>query len=82
MFHAFVIACAANFNMEIDESRCIMFEDAWGPYKTEENCVIRANQMVKDAGEGNMNLVITSILGYPPFVYAEGHCKPPEGEPA
>jgi hypothetical protein len=82
MFHAFIIACAASMSFEIDQSRCVMFEDAWGPYKTEENCNIRSNQMVSDAVEGVMNPVLTIILGNPPYIYAEGHCKTPEGEPA
>ena len=82
MFHAFVIACAASLNMEIDESKCVMFEDAWGPYKTEENCEIRASQMVDESINGNMTPIIFMMLNYPQMIYAEGHCKPPEGEQA
>jgi hypothetical protein len=36
MFHAFIIACAASASFEIDQSRCAMIEDIWGPYKTEK----------------------------------------------
>jgi hypothetical protein len=83
MFHAFIIVCAASLSMEVDESRWAMFEDAWGPYKTEENCDIRASQMASEAvAGGDITNFLISILGYPPIIYAEGHCKPPEGEPA
>lgn len=79
MFKAFVIVCAVNFNMEIDQSRCLMFEDSWGPYNTEESCMIRANQMSEEVGKGDMNAVVTMMLGYPPLIYSEGRCKPLEG---
>lgn len=82
MFHAFVIVCAASFNMEIDQSRCLSIEDAWGPYRTEENCMIRANQIVEDVGEDEMKLGITAMLGYPPMIYAEGRCTQSEDVPA
>jgi hypothetical protein len=80
MFHAFVIACAANLNMEIDRSSCIILEDTWGPYKTEEHCIIRANQMYDEAREANLNLLIMMSLNYPPFIYSESHCRVSEGE--
>jgi hypothetical protein len=80
MFAAFIIVCAVNFNMEIDQSRCLSFEDVWGPYRSEENCMIRANQMSRESGEGDMNTIITMMLGYPPMFYSEGHCIPVEGQ--
>jgi hypothetical protein len=79
MFHAFIVACAVN-SFGIDESRCVSFEDAWGPYQTEENCNIRANQMAKESVEGDMSIIITMMLGYPPAIYSEGYCQVPEGE--
>jgi hypothetical protein len=82
MFHAFVIACAANLNMEIDRSSCIILEDTWGPYKTEEHCIIRANQMYDEAREANLNLLIMMSLNYPSFVYSESRCRVLEGETA
>jgi len=82
MFHAFVIACAASLNMEIDRSSCIMFEDTWGPYKTEDHCMIRANQMYDEARESELNLLIIMSLNYPPFIYSESHCTVSEGETA
>lgn len=80
MFHAFVIVCAASFNMEIDEANCISFEDTWGPYITEENCTIRANQIVDELVRGEMNPIISTILKYPQMIYAEGHCRKLEGQ--
>jgi hypothetical protein len=77
MFHAFVIVCAVNF-AGIDESKCIGFDDTWGPYRTEENCNIRANQMVKETIEGSLNSIIIAILGYPPVIHSEGYCKKAE----
>jgi hypothetical protein len=74
MFHAFVIVCAVNLTMEIDRSRCLSFEDTWGPFRTEENCMIRANQMSRESSEGDMNTIITRMLNYPPMIYSEGHC--------
>jgi hypothetical protein len=74
MFAAFVIVCAVNFNMEIDQSRCLQFDDDWGPYSTEENCMIRANQMSEEVGKGDINTAITIMLEYPPLLYSEGRC--------
>ena len=82
MFHAFVIACAANLNMEIDRSSCIILEDAWGPYKTEEHCIVRANQMYDEVSEVDLNLLITMSLNYPPLIYTESLCRILEGETA
>ncbi len=45
-----------------------------GPYKTEENCMVRANQMSKESGEGDISVIITMMLGYPPAFYSEGRC--------
>lgn len=82
MFHAFIIACAASASFEIDQSRCVMIEDMWGPYKTEENCMIRVDQMISDAVEGTVNPALIILFGNPPYIYAEGDCKTSEGEPA
>jgi hypothetical protein len=73
MFHAFIVVCAIN-SFGIDESRCVAFDDIWGPYQTEENCNIRANQMAKESIEGDMNIIITMRLGYPFAIYSEGYC--------
>jgi hypothetical protein len=61
--------------MEIDDSSCLVLEDAWGPYITQENCDIRTAQMVNDVLYGELNYYVGSVLGYPSFIYAEGICK-------
>ena len=81
MFEAFVLVCAVSANMEIDQTNCIIFQDEWGPYVTEENCDIRTSQMVNETLNVEMNFYISKLLGYPPFLYAQSYCSYPEGEP-
>lgn len=51
MFNAFVIACATTIASEVNWDTCIRFNDSWGPYKTEENCIIRSKQMYNEITE-------------------------------
>lgn len=82
MFHAVIIVCAASFMGEVDSNRCVVFDDAWGPYITEKNCNIRAKQMVDYLKEDSTSLMMASMLGYPPMLYSRGRCIPVEGEAA
>jgi hypothetical protein len=81
MFQAFVLVCAVSANIEIDDTNCIILEDSWGPYVTEENCNIRTAQMVDESMNTNINYYISSLLGYPPFLYAKGYCESAPVEP-
>jgi hypothetical protein len=60
MLKAFVVVCVVQSYAE----QCLLFEDDWGPYTTEENCMIRVNQMGRELFE-NMSpvFVITSMEG-------------------
>lgn len=81
MFYAFIIICAATLNLEVDRSSCILLEDAWGPYVTEENCNIRVDQMLGEISNSDaMNAVITMSLGNPPMLFTDGGCTTPPGE--
>jgi hypothetical protein len=80
MFQASAIVCAV-LSYQIDYDTCIFLNDIWGPFRTEENCLIRANQMVSDVVDGETRSVIFDYylwtLGvYPDLIYAEGHCAP------
>lgn len=79
MFEAFVIVCAATISFEIDQNSCFSLSDNWGPYKTEENCGIRVDQMTNDILHGDLNPYIFSIyqnLGIDSdLIYAEGYCE-------
>jgi hypothetical protein len=56
--------------------------DTWGPYKTEENCEIRANQMKEDVLYGEFNEYVFTILDNPDLIYVEPYCKPVILDPA
>ena len=45
MFTTYVVACALMVGQDM---RCTEFEDSYGPYYTEEECVARAIQMRED----------------------------------
>ena len=45
MFTTYVVACALMVGQDI---KCTEFEDSYGPYHTEEECVARAIQMRED----------------------------------
>lgn len=74
MFQAFVLVCAAASNLMVDYSNCMLLEDAWGPYISQENCDIRTTQMMDETLNSEMNYYITYMLGYPDLLYVEGHC--------
>jgi len=47
MFAAFLLVCSLGTTEPTgDNPNCIEFIDTWGPYKTEELCRIRIDQMV------------------------------------
>lgn len=81
MFKAFIIVCAAS-SISVDRSSCIMLDDQWGPYKTEENCDIRAAQMTNDVLTGELSEIMFQVLGDPQFLYAEGYCEEINLDPA
>jgi hypothetical protein len=81
MFQAFVIICAASTTFQIYEDMCFFSNDTWGPYKTEENCGIRARQMVLEVTEGSLNETTFFVLGFPEQIYAEGFCKKLDEDP-
>jgi hypothetical protein len=35
----------------VDLNQCTIFEDTWGPYKSETQCVLRAKQMQRDIAD-------------------------------
>ncbi len=70
MLKAFVLVCVIQSSASAEQ--CLMFEDDWGPYNTEENCQIRVNQMGRELFEiMSPAFVITSM---------EGACIPEEGQ--
>jgi hypothetical protein len=75
MFSAFVIACAANINLEVIEDTCLRFNDSWGPYKTEENCTIRAKQLHIEITEGVLKEFVFISLNNPAHIIAVGFCE-------
>ncbi len=82
MFHAFVIICAATAASEIYTDTCFRANDTWGPYKTEENCNIRARQMVLEVTEGSLTETTFFTLGFPEQIYAEGFCEKLNEDPS
>lgn len=82
MFQAFVIVCAASASFEIYEQTCIRSDDMWGPYTTQEDCGIRATQMVDEVITGPLNEYMFYILGNPEQIYAEGYCEETNQDPA
>ena len=75
MFSAFVIACAASINLGVDFDSCLRYNDQWGPYKTEENCVIRSKQMHKEITEGVLKEIVFLDLGNPEHMIVKGFCE-------
>lgn len=63
MFEALFVVCALESGITTDT--CIELTDTWGPYRTEENCQIRLNQI-----ENNplFNFYIFSQLGFPDYI--------------
>lgn len=82
MFHAFVIVCASTANFEIHTDICIRMNDTLGPYKTEENCNIRSNQIKDEALYGSLNESIFFVFGNPELIYVEPHCEVIKLDPA
>lgn len=75
MFSAFVIACATSINLGVDIDSCLRFNDSWGPYKTEENCIIRSKQMHNDIAEGVLKESVFISLDNPPGIIVQGFCE-------
>jgi hypothetical protein len=82
IFYSFVIICAASISLEIYEDTCFRADDTWGPYKTEENCDIRAKQMVLEVTKGTLNETTFATLGFPDRIYAEAFCEKVNNDPA
>ena len=75
MFQAFVIACATSINLGIDMDSCLRFNDSWGPYKTEENCIIRSKQMYTEITEGRLKDIAFLYLKNPEGFIAVSFCE-------
>jgi len=80
MFHAFVLICAATFG-EPNADVCIRLDDTWGPYRTEENCLIRSNQIFTSSMNGDLDhIIFDSFLNeyqsIPEDLYIRGFCIP------
>lgn len=69
MFNALVFVCML---VPPGREECVVFADDWGPYKTEENCEIRVNQMGRELFQSMGSKFIISAV--------EGACVPEEGE--
>ena len=82
MFHAFIIVCASAANFEVNTDSCFRMNDMWGPYKTEENCGIRSNQMKEEVLYGSLNKTVFFVLNNPPLIYVEPMCEPVVLDPA
>ena len=48
MFKTIIPVCALDI---VDLNQCTIFEDTWGPYKSETQCVLRAKQMQRDIAD-------------------------------
>jgi hypothetical protein len=75
MFQAFVIACATSVNLGIDMDSCLRFNDSWGPYKTEENCIIRSKQMHNEIANGVLKESVFFTLDNPEGIIVQGFCE-------
>ncbi len=79
MFHAFIVVCATSSN-QVYTDTCFRLDDFWGPYRTEENCYIRSQQIVDDVLTGDLNELVTTMFfsrlrSIPQGIYAEGYCE-------
>jgi hypothetical protein len=79
MFDAIVLVCAINSTYGIQLNSCISLNDQWGPYYTEENCNIRATQMVDDIINSELNPFFFEYYDAngvtAESIYAEGFCE-------
>ena len=75
MFEAILIVCASSFALEVDRKNCITLNDSYGPFRTEENCYIRTQQIADDILYGDMNEPIFYILKEPDLVFVEQFCE-------
>jgi hypothetical protein len=80
MFYAFLLVCASNSDMNVDYSRCIEFQDTFGPYSTVEQCQTRANELIVIPEKPDMNMLFSEALGGPSFFYSEARCIDPGAE--
>ena len=75
MFSAFVMACATSVSLGVDMDSCLRYNDSWGPYRTEENCIIRSKQMHKEIAEGVLKEYVFIDLGSPEGIIVQGFCE-------
>jgi hypothetical protein len=84
MFEAFIIVCAASLSQEIYPSTCTELSDVYGPYLTQEQCLVRTVEMVNDVTSGKLAPIFFELYmraGVPiGMLYAEGHCEQNLGE--
>jgi hypothetical protein len=77
MFAAFALVCAVT-NYQIDYNRCVRFDDDWGPYLTQENCQIRADQMAQELTNGELSYIVFMSLRFPEMINGRGFCETTE----
>lgn len=77
MFEAFLLVCAASLSEGIDVNRCLFIKDNLGPFRTEENCKIRVDQMVNEMLVSNPlnQIVILEALGFPEHLAFTRNCE-------
>lgn len=67
MFEVLIIICALENG--ITTNKCIDLTDTWGPYRTEENCQIRLNQMENEIKNNPLiDFYVFSNLGFPEYI--------------
>lgn len=79
MFTAFVMFCALQ-SPELSPN-CIVFQDSYGPYRTEKNCEIRAAQMIREMTQDEeiANSLAQHLGGAQIYYFSK--CEKEEGEP-
>ena len=74
MFSALILVCSIESGYITQN--CIELNDEWGPYNTEENCIIRLKQIEKEfLNDPIFNFYIFSQLSFPDSVGMKRQCK-------
>ena len=73
MFHAFLLICAVDSYG--NEGSCVTINDNWGPYRTEEHCEIRSEQILVEIFEDPfLNFYVGEQLNFAPEVIYDFIC--------
>ena len=77
MFEAFLLVCAASLSEGVDINRCLLIKDNFGPFRTEENCRIRVDQMANEMIVSNPlnQFFIFESLGFPEYLVFTRNCE-------